>query len=151
MICLINHHSRLLVLTLFLIIFPPALLAGERDDLYSEGMAAYSSKQHVEALKKLYAFYVLNEAEINQMPEFKRKLEEKIATSEAVLKLSFASNPSVQVGSKAVRIITKKKGGSFIGTGKEVEDLMSSKAIDLKAIQEINHKALTMSSSGYSR
>jgi len=127
------------------------LEAGERDDLYTEGIAAYANGEHVESLKKLYAFYVINEAEIVKEPDFKRKLEEKIATSEAVLKLSFASNSSVLKGEQRIRIITKQGGGSFAGNGREVEDLLNKKNIDLKAIENLNHKALTMPSSGHSR
>lgn len=151
MICQRNHLFKILVITTLLFMSTSVLVAGERDDLYTEGMAAHSNQDHVEALKKLYAFYVLNEAEIKKRPEFEKKLKEKISTSEAILKLSFATNSSVQQGEKRIKFITSQGGGSFTGNGMEVDDLLNKKAIDLKKIQELNHKTLTMPSSGYSR
>ncbi|WP_036189920.1 hypothetical protein [Marinobacterium lacunae] len=147
MICLKSHLSKVLIIFLFSFISIPYLVAGERDDLYIEGLAAYSNNEHVEALKKLYAFYVINEAEILNNPEFMNKLKEKITTSETVLKVAFSSNPSIIKSDNRIRIITKQGGGSFIGTGMEVEDLLDKKAIDLKVIESINHKSLTIPSS----
>lgn len=149
--CLLNHLSKVLVITTLIMITPTSIIAGERDDLYTEGLDAYSKKNHVEALKKLYAFYILNQIEIEQQPEFKKKLMKRISTSESILKISFASNSSILMGDQRVRIITRQGGGSFTGTGMEIEDLLNKKAIDLKAIQSLNQKALTMPSSGHSR
>ena len=138
------------MITALFVLLPSTLIAGERDDLYTEGLDAYDKKHHVEALKKLYAFYILNEAEIDKKPEFKKKLKDRISTSETILKLSFASNPSVLKDDHRIRIITRQGGGSFTGTGMEIEDLLNKKTIDLKAIQGLNHKALSMPSSGHS-
>lgn len=151
MICQRNHLFKLFAITALFFILTAESVAGERDDLYTEGIAAHDNQGHVEALKKLYAFYVLNEAEIKKRPEFEKKLKQKISTSEAILKLSFATNSSVQKGDKRIKFITRQGLGSFTGTGMEVDDLLNKKAIDLKAIQELNHKALTMPSSGYNR
>jgi len=149
--CLLNHLSKTVTIAILFIITPSSLIAAERDDLYTEGLSAYTKKNHVEALKKLYAFYILNESEVEKKPVFKKKLKERISTSESILKLSFASNPSIQKGEHRTRIITRQGGGSFTGTGMEVEDLLNKKTIDLKAIQGLNHKALTMPSSRNSR
>jgi len=149
--CLLNRLSKVLMITTLFILSPYELIAAERDGLYTEGLDAYSKSHHVEALKKLYAFYILNEAEIEKKPEFKKKLKERISTSESILKLSFASNPSIQKGDQRIRIITKQGGGSFTGNGRKIEDLLNKKAIDLKAIQGLNHKTLRMPSSGNSR
>jgi hypothetical protein len=123
-------------------------VAGERDDLYSEGMAAYSNKDHVESLKKLFAFYVLNEDEIKKNPEFEIKLKNLILTSEAILKLSFAINSSIQQGDGHIKFINNNKygGSSFSGTGAQVIDSLKKNETGLKAKQELNHKALTMPS-----
>ncbi len=145
MICQRNHLFKIFEITVLLFMSISALVAAERDDLYTEGMEDHSNQDHVEALKKLYAFYILNEVELKKRPEFEKKLKEKISTSEAILKLSFSTNPSVQLGEKHFRFIGIG-GGSFSGTGKEIDDLLNNKAIDLKAIQELNHKALTMPS-----
>lgn len=126
------------------------LIAAEREDLYREGKDAYSNQKYVEALKKLYAFYVLNEIEIDKNPELKRILQEKISASEAILKLSFAVNSNIEKRDKVVRIITKERGGIFTGTGMEVDELLNKKAIDLEKIQDLNHKTLPMPSNGYS-
>ncbi|WP_157890298.1 hypothetical protein [Marinobacterium aestuarii] len=140
--CQKNLLSSLVMLSIWLCLSSAPVHAGQRDDLYAKGIDAYGSKNYVVALKNLYAFYVLNEAEIDARPDFKKQINERIVNSEAILKLSFAANPSIQASSGVTRIITRNLGGSFIGTGMEVEDLLKSKTIDLKSIQDFNHKSL---------
>jgi len=138
--CPINHLFSLFVtaLSLFLPSYPT--YAGERDDLYQNGLKAYESKDYVVALKDLYAFYVLNKTKIDDDPDFSKKILGRISTSESILKLSFAANSSVQELNGRIRIITKHGGGSFVGTGKEIENLMNNKKIDLESIKDISHK-----------
>lgn len=138
----------LLTITLWLCFLSGSIQAGNRDDLYEAGNDAYESKDYVMALKNLYAFYVLNESDIDANPDFKKKLVDRIANAEAILKLSYSSNPSIQEHNGRIRIITRQGGGSFTGTGREIDNLINNNAIDLESIQELNHKFPAMPSSG---
>jgi hypothetical protein len=138
-----NFHLFKIIFILFLYAFSTLSVAANRNDLYKIGLKAYKDKNYVVSLKNLYAFYVLNETEINNKPEFKKMLNERISTSEAILKLSFASNPSIIKKDNKLRILTRKGGGTFTGTGMEIDDLLNKNKIDLNAIQNFNHKALT--------
>lgn len=153
--CLISHLFKSLFAIVLLLVSATSIYAGNRDDLYTKGIKAYEENDYVSALKNLYAFYIINEKEIDAKPDFKKKLKERISKSESILKLSFASNPSIQKGKnpkgKIHFRINTKIGGGFAGTAIEIEDLLKNKTIDLNAIQELNHKTLTMPSSGYSR
>lgn len=135
MLCQKIRLSSLLLGLLLLAFAAGSSQAGKRDDLYKEGNKAFESKDHVTALKKLYAFYVLNQEEIESNPEFKRKIEERISYSESLLTISFSSNPSVQWTGRSFRVLTEGDGTVFTGTGKEIQDLLNSKTIDLDAIK----------------
>lgn len=139
--------SSMLAIAVWLSFCSGCIQAGNRDDLYELGKEAYESGDYVAAIKNLYAFYVLNEEEIDNNPDFKKKLAERIAYSETILKLSFSSNPNVQEHNGRIRIITRQGGGSFTGTGMEIDDLIKRDAINLESIQELNHESLTPPSS----
>lgn len=134
---------RLLAIAVWLSVCSGSIQAGNRDDLYELGKDAYESSDYVAALKNLYAFYILNEEKIDNNPDFKKKLADRIAYSEAILKLSFSSNPHIQENNGRIRIITRQGGGSFTGTGMEIDELIRRNSIDLKSIQELNHESLT--------
>lgn len=142
-----HRLSSLLAIVIWLSFFSGSVQAGNRDDLYELGNYAYESGDYVEAVKNLYAFYILNEKEIENAPDFKKKLADRIAYAEAILKLSFSSNPYVQESKGRIRIITRQGGGSFTGTGKEIDELIKRNAIDLKSIKQLNHESLTSPSS----
>lgn len=78
-------------LTSFLLAIATLLLsnvsfAWNRDDLYKIGKEAYYKQDYVSALKNLYAYYVLNEVEINKHPDFKKRINDSISTSEAKIR-----------------------------------------------------------------
>lgn len=137
--CPINHLFSLFItaLSLFLPFYPT--YAGERDDLYQNGLKAYESKDYVVALKDLYAFYVLNKTKIDADPDFMKKILGRISTSESNLKSSFEANTSFIEPSGRKRLLRKFGGDSFGGKGKEIQDSLNKK-IDLESIKDRNLK-----------
>lgn len=85
MICPIN---RLFKIFIFISIISCQMYAGDRDDLYKEGLKAFKEKAYIEALKKLYAYYILNEKAIITNKDFYQKLNKLILKSEDELKNS---------------------------------------------------------------
>tara|TARA_B100001059_G_C17827077_1_gene582070 strand:- start:142 stop:591 length:450 start_codon:yes stop_codon:yes gene_type:complete len=140
--CQKNHLFRLVVTVTFLFHINLSF-AGERDELYQLGNKAFAEKDYVTSLKSLYAYYLFNQEAIESKPEFKSKILNRISTVESILNLSFAANPSVLTNDNRIRIITRTEGGPFIGNGKEIDDLLKSNKVNLEAIKNINHKALT--------
>lgn len=143
--CQTNHLFRLAVMVIFLFHIDISL-AGERDDLYQLGNEAFLKNDYVTSLKSLYAYYVINQKAIDAQPDFKAKILNRILKSESILKISFAANPSIVTNGKIIRIITRTNNGQFIGNGKEIAELLQSNKVNLEAIKNINHQALTNTS-----
>ena len=128
------HFKVFVIITAF--VLAGSAHSAEREDLLKSGKAAYNSQDYVTALKNLYAFFILNESDLSEYPEIKKSIVSKINKSEAVLKLSFASNNNVNMNSGKFTLRTDKIDKGFTGTGMEINDLLMNKSIDLNMMMQ---------------
>jgi len=134
------HFNYLKMPILLMLFFTSFVLGGNRDDLYELGRKAYSEKDHVTALKNLYAFYILNENSINNNKDFKSKIDEMIKTSDSLLRIGYSNKTILKIDSNG-QLITEKVDKSFTVTGKEIQNILNSRSIN-------NHRSLTSPSRG---
>ena len=103
---------------------PAILLAADRDDLYHLGRAQFKNNNCVDALKNLYAFYVINEEVLETQEKFKTTLTENIKNCETRLSLAVASNDNLQIRDGVWTIENGNIDRGFRGTGMEIEDFL---------------------------
>lgn len=129
--CLKTYLFSILLLSYLSV--PSSIYAANRDDLYVTGKAAYENDNYVEALKKLYAFYILNEDSINSHPKLKKSLIGIIADCESRLSIAFVSNKGLTIRSNGDFIVEKVEiDRGFKGTGMEIQELIKSKDINIE-------------------
>lgn len=110
-----------------------SLKAAVRDDLYKEGLAAYNSKNYTEALKKLYAFYILNEEALASHEEIKKGIEERVRNAETILAASTMFS-NMKMSANGILILEPAYGFSIGANGKTVQELL--KSTDIKIIEQ---------------
>ena len=122
--CQKSRHFKISAVLLIGALLPGFVNSGERDDLYESGLKAYESDNYVLALKNLFAFYVLNQKNVDKNKDFKKKLLRRISKSESIIENSLRENAIESWSSKDSRVLEKQSGVVLRGTGKEIEDLL---------------------------
>lgn len=136
-----NYLKNFLFSAAIILVSSQAASSAEREDLYQSGRLAFEKKEYVLALMNLHAFYVLNEADLENYPDLKITLEEKIKAAQSILETAMASNPRITLTPEGVvlKTINGTIHGGISGTGKEIQDLIQSGKIDLESISRANN------------
>lgn len=127
----INYLAKIVIAILTLIGVPGILHAEnpQREDLYDEALKAYISKDYSNALKKFYAFSIIDKSYLSQHPDLRKKIYVKMELSQKIISTALTSMRNTNVRSK---YFNKKEGGVIIiGTAREIEELQQSGKLNL--------------------